>query len=71
MKLKINLELIVETNTDNAITTSILQDIYSHFNQVLSASNNPSDYCDVEKINVRSIIRLENKNVNANLAVVS
>lgn len=61
MKLKILLEVIVETNTENAITTGILQDIYQHFNAALIDNIDNTDYCDVEKINVRSIIRLKDK----------
>lgn len=61
MKLKILLEVMVETNTGNTITTGILQDIYQHFNAALISDINNTDYCDVDKITVRSIIRMKEK----------
>jgi hypothetical protein len=61
MRLKILLEVMVETNTEDTITTTILQDIYEHFNAALIDDINNSDYCDVDKLTVRSIIKLKDK----------
>lgn len=71
MKLKIQLEVTVDTNTQNSITTGILQDIYQHFNAALIDDIADKDYCIVDNIKVRSIIRLKDSNESASLAAVS